>query len=342
MVNANANASADASTSRSIGAIDPTEQQTNDLVQLFSTTLHCLAADAAAVRQASSVAVCLDKDYKDSSTLRESLIQMEDLVSSLEEKVTILRQIVSEEKQSLTKFETTLQHEAEEQATLLEQMILAMQEYETKKRSSLDQVKEEGEDEDEDDNNNDDDDNEDVHDEDHGDNGDAQVKSRTSAPSRRDSVDPRCSSRHPESENQDPISVPRITQTELEDYRIDNVLGPRISLLDLNQALEEIEQLCQVQQHEARLWKRKHPQGPPSSSSSSGALQRRYDYLQKRQQLSIDESAISVTEQELRENCPFFRHGESTARATLSLLCSLKRLKQVPQKNRQVIYHLLV
>ena len=130
----------------------------------------------------------------------------------------------------------------------------------------------------------------------------------------------------------------RITQAELEEYRVDNVLGPRISLLDLNQALEEIEQLCQQHQLAAQQWKRKQSKGV-----SSTALQRRQEYLQKRQQLSsFDDSVIAVTEQDLREHCPFFRHGESTARATLAVLCSLRRLKQVPQKNRQVIYHLLV
>ncbi len=332
------------SPSGSFALIDPSTQQTNDLVHLFSTTLHSLASDAAAVRQASSLGRVLEEflSKNDSSTLCDRFLQMEALVSSLEEKVIVLRQIVSEEKRSLTKFETTLYQEAHEQAALMEQMIHSLQDHEMKQRPSLDRVKEETDDQGDSDCDDHDHDH-DQHNDNDNDNDNDDYCWNTSAKysSRRDSVDPRTApstaSRHVESENLDPISLPRIVQAEFEDYRADNHLGPRISLLDLNQALEEIEQLCQVQQHAARLWKRKQPPG-----TSSGALQRRYEYLQKRQQLPADDTAMSVTEQELRENCPFFRHGESTARATLSLLCSLKRLKQVPQKNRQVIYHLLL
>jgi len=99
---------------------------------------------------------------------------------------------------------------------------------------------------------------------------------------------------------------------------------------------------------------------------NAGSAQRRYQYLQKRQQQqhgtstttslfsSLDDGGttnnhdhhdpepVAITEQELRESCPFFRHGESTARATLSLLYRLKRLKQVPNKNRNVTYNLLL
>jgi hypothetical protein len=63
-------------------------------------------------------------------------------------------------------------------------------------------------------------------------------------------MDPRSSTsyRHGESENFTPIALARITPAELDEYRVDNVLGPRISLLELNQALEEMEQLCQQHQ----------------------------------------------------------------------------------------------
>ena len=37
----------------------------------------------------------------------------------------------------------------------------------------------------------------------------------------------------------------------------------------------------------------------------------------------------SITEQELRDSCGFFRSGESTARATLNVLRFMKKIKQV-------------
>ena len=52
----------------------------------------------------------------------------------------------------------------------------------------------------------------------------------------------------------------------------------------------------------------------------------------------VSEDFNILSEQELRETCGFFRLGESTARATLAILCILKRLKQVPGKNMEVTY----
>ena len=328
--------------------MDPSEQRTNDLVNLFSNTLHSMAADAAAVRQATSLVNAINKEDHDhhddttSSTLEDQLIHLDSLVTNLEGKVTILRQIVTEEKRAVAKFESSLQQEAQEQASFLQQMMEAIQQLEIQKEQQKQQQRARVLVEDEHEQLATQDD---IH---HGATTWVSSQQKEQSSSRRDSVDPRrsTSSRHGESENFTPIALARITPAELEDYRVDNVLGPRISLLDLNQALEEIEQLCQEHQLAAQQWKRKQSSKNSSSSSvSSTALQRRQEFLQKRQQpllSSMDDATITVTEQDLREHCPFFRHGESTARATLSVLCSLRRLKQVPQKNRQVIYHLLV
>jgi hypothetical protein len=350
-------------------ARNPQVQQTNELVNLFSKTLQSLAADAVAVRQATSLSRCLgvvskedgktttDSTNTGTAQFHEGLWDLDELVSGLEEKVTALRQIVSEEKRSIAKFESTLQQEAEEQAALVSQIVQALEEHEQQQQQQLapphrhqTTIPEFEDEEDE--------------------NGSTASETSSkrasggSSSSRRDSVDPRS---HSELENQDPvISLPRITRQELEDYKSKNVMGPRMlsSLLDLNEALEEIELLCQRQRHAALVLKRKQQQQLQHAGSvSSGALQRRYDYLQRRQQAhnstsststtpttcnnssleeSGDDTIISITEQDLREKCAFFRHGERTARTTLSVLCSLKRLKQVPNKNRQVTYHLLV
>lgn len=308
-------------------------QQTDDVVHLFSTTLHSLAANAAAVRQATSLAHCLDNEKEE--LFHEKLWELDDFVTALEEKVVALRQIVSEEKRSLAKFETTLQAEAQDQAAMLQQMLQALEQHEITTKND-DDIRSTSSDA----------------------SGSSRQRQHARRGSRRDSVDPRAArSSNNNSENEDPvISLGRISFEEFESYK-SSAPGPRIttSLMDLNEALEEIEQVCQRQRHVAMVLKRKQEQQLQHGASSSGALQRRFDYLQKRQQQQHGTSAtlegesdndqelvVTITEQELRESCPFFRHGESTARVILSLLCSLKRLKQVPTKNRQVTYHLLL
>ena len=119
-----------------------------------------------------------------------------------------------------------------------------------------------------------------------------------------------------------------------------NTLG-RITLLDLNEALEEIEQACHNKQ--ASLPSRNSSSSKKGGGLTSNTLQRRYDYLkQQRANADLEVEAHSgyiwVSEQELREHCAFFRHGESTARATLTILCALKRLKQIPGRNSEITY----
>lgn len=338
------------------------EKQTSDLVSLFSCTLHSLAADAAAVRQATSLAHCIGivTENHDQQTqamnqdLLDNLIGLDEIVTGLEEKASALRQIVHEEKAALVKFEGELRREADEQAHFVGQLVEAMQQVvpprnSTGSESALDagvSIDSESSD------------------------GSSLSAKRRSGGSRRDSVDPRRQSNRSTErerslslpageENMPPASIvlPRISESELNDYRAKHaVMGPRmLSRANLNEAIEEIEAVCQTQFENSAALKTKQEQ--KQSHLSSGALQRRYDYLQKRQQkassnstarksldashLSADSAEmdpISVTEQQLREKCAFFRHGESTARTTLSVLCGLRRLKQVPTKNREVTY----
>ena len=352
-------------------------KSTNDLTSLFSKTLQSLSADAVAVKQISSLHKCMynnDQDNNRQEEFKEQLRHVQDLVTGLEDKITALRQILSEEKRSIAKFEATLTQEAHEQYSLMEQMLQAFQEHNEQQRhhqvsreASLEQSYQDS-----------------SLDPETSMYSDATTVSRTSLPSssnhlrsRRDSVDPRAkqpTSRAPSStisttnriigtaggdvENQDPIqiSLPRITPDELDAYKATNARAPRISLLDLNEALVEIEQVVQVQRHAAQVLQLRRRQQEQQQQQNNhvgmtmNAVQRRYEYLEKRHQHVHleDESSSnaaaafsSITEQELREKCAFFRHGESTARSTLSLLCRLRRLKQLPAKNQQVIYQLL-
>ncbi len=49
-----------------------------------------------------------------------------------------------------------------------------------------------------------------------------------------------------------------------------------------------------------------------------------------------------ISEQELRDDCLFFRKGESTARAILLILRSVKRIKQVVGKQSQICYVMMI
>jgi hypothetical protein len=136
-----------------------------------------------------------------------------------------------------------------------------------------------------------------------------------------------------------------VTESEVEEHYRNLPFGMRISRLDLNDALEEIEQV--LAKKIALEYPIKKTPVHNQHHLSSNSLQRRFDYLRQRQRgTAVDNNMETeahvgywwVSEQELREKCPFFRHGESTARAILSLLCSLKRLKRVPAKNKDITY----
>jgi hypothetical protein len=296
-------------------------RQTDDLCRLFSETLHALAADALTVRQLTSMSkqsgVTGDENLhpNNDNNLHDSLNELRKLdmaVAAIENKVGALREIVTEEKMALDQFEK-LQQETNKQQRVLEHMMTVV--------------------------------------------GAASSRLSNKNPRgdrRRDSVDPRkaqqlqeatgtttSSSSSTNDENHD-IVLPRITESQLQSISR-NTRG-RISILALNEALEEIETVCRNKM--AQL-----PRKPTSTTTSSSSLtapqslERRYEYLKQRNHNSTTQVEVDahsgqywVSEQELRESCAFFRLGESTARATLVVLCTLKRLKQLPGKNMEVTY----
>lgn len=163
---------------------------------------------------------------------------------------------------------------------------------------------------------------------------------------------------HPSTPNE--LLLSRVSKAEVEEHSRNVPSGLRISRFVCNEALEEIEDLVRKRTAATRvIMETSALNSHPTNSHllSTNALQRRFDYLRQRQgglhgnnssRYYIQEALYAtnpahagqfwVTEQELRENCAFFRHGESTARATLALLCSLKRLKQLPGKNMEITY----
>jgi len=101
--------------------------------------------------------------------------------------------------------------------------------------------------------------------------------------------------------------------------------GRRWSHHLVNEALQEI--------HE---WQARKQATRPRAKDA-----RTREYLWQRRETASSWSSDVLTEQELREHCAFFRHGEATARALLGLLCSLHRLKQVQGGNKGVQYLLM-
>lgn len=115
------------------------------------------------------------------------------------------------------------------------------------------------------------------------------------------------------------IHLRRATRAELQS--LPRTVRGRITLSVVNDAVVEIEYVCRTKYTILARNRRKQLQHTISLTT---------------EEEPSDEPWVS--EQELRQSCAFFRSGESTARAVLSILRSLNRLKQLPSKNGDIIY----
>jgi hypothetical protein len=141
----------------------------------------------------------------------------------------------------------------------------------------------------------------------------AKLESRSEA--RKDSMDPRLT----QSPAHHQIHLRRVSRVDLQS--LPRTVRGRISLSVVNDAVVEIEDVCRTKYTLLARNRRKQLQHTISQST---------------EEEPSDEPWVS--EQELRQSCAFFRSGESTARAILSILRSLNRLKQLPSKNGDIIY----
>jgi hypothetical protein len=141
----------------------------------------------------------------------------------------------------------------------------------------------------------------------------AKLESRSEA--RKDSMDPRST----QSPAHHQIHLRRVTRADLQS--LPRTVRGRISLSVVNDAVGEIEYVCRTKYTLLARNRRKQLQHTISQTTE-------------------EEPSVEpwVSEQELRQSCAFFRSGESTARAVLSILRSLNRLKQLPSKNGDIIY----
>ena len=289
-----------------------------ELCGLFSMTVSSLASDVAALHEIKSLAVCINGENDNPNEIKDGLQEVESAVTELEGKVSMLQEIVAEEKRSLKDMEK-IKVAAEAQLELLKDMLRATdsvirQAAEEKIASSQAVVA-------------------------------TSTPRRDRAPvpasahggilrsgakrviHRRDSIDPR--EKHDSS--MPSIHLARVTEAEWNNVSR-NVRG-RITLAVVNDALRDIERVFQ-QKYAALSHTSSYRKGPPAHVELQQKL------LNSHREFQVEEHGDSpwVSEQDLRQCCAFFRNGESTARAILLIVRAVRRLKQVPAKHSQVTY----
>lgn len=301
---------------------DTAANKTEELCSLFSATLSSLAADAAALNQIKSLAVCVNEENDNPNEIRDGLRQVDSVVTELEGKVRMLQEIVAEEKRSLKDMES-VKNAAEAQHELLQNMLQQAEEEQLAAASSQAAIAT-------------------TH---------TPRRHQESAPilhegvlqlgakrvdRRRDSIDPRekrhSSSRHSASSSVPSIHLDRVTEAEW--HNVSRTVRGRITLAVLNDALRDIERVFQKKYAVLRHHKSSSRKGPP------GQMELQQKLLNSHRELQVEEHGDDpwVSEQDLRQCCAFFRNGESTARAILLIIRTLRRLKQVPAKNSEVTY----
>lgn len=287
--------------------------KTKELCTLFSTTLTSLVADAAALRQMKSLAIGINEE-NDSPNIKGELRLVDSIVTELEGKVRMLQEIVAEEKRSLKEMQS-IKEAADAQHQVLKEMLQSCDNAVRLREEEVEAVSTPA-----------------ARTEGVNRTGGRWLETETVPASttavghdrmrrtggrRRDSLDPRCPTPS--------IIFERVTESEWNKVSL-NIRG-RITLAVVNDALLDIE----------RVFQRKYAllQKPSQRSREHKQL------LNTHHDMHVEEHGYDqpwISEQELRQCCAFFRNGESTARAILLILRTVRRLKQVPGKNSQVTY----
>ena len=331
------------------------DEAEEDMCALFRTTIHSMSADAVLVRQISSLYNTIRRDSGNSDetnhvddndggrssnqrSASERLRGLDSALSSLEDKVKVLQDIVLDEKRALEELETILV-ESQDQHRILQAMLKT-----TASKSHHDHRSLEGDDKE-------------------------NVPTHRRRP-RQDSLDPRSTipTINTKGSTFSPSSTPRksvwkkptvvrvrlVTQSELQS--VSKTIRGRIALPVINDALLDIERVCR-QQHalleqdvkrskDQHLWNSHTPQQQlqhdiiNDQSHHCYITQQQHHEQQKHHESPSNH--LSVSEQCLRRSCAFFRSGEATARTILSVLRTLHRIKQIPGRNAQVTYTLLL
>ena len=299
-------------------------QRTNELISLFSTTVSSIASDATILKAVSSLHIAINPgstSSKDATLILDTLRDLDHAVVDIEAKVRILQSIAAEEQRALNEMEA-IKAAAEAQSTVLDQMMeiqqSMIQDQQGKENSRLCRRSSST-----------------IH-------AAKERKQCDTTPHRKvtlihqdllDDVQPHFTSptiRPAVRENPTlvaSICLPLITPDEFHSLST-NIRG-RITLAVVNDSLLDIQRVCN------KKYAQLSRQVTPGKELSN--VHREH----------IDVAVLEhgkypwVSEQDLRQTCAFFRSGESTARAILAILRSLRRIKQVPGRNSEVTYMLL-
>lgn len=130
------------------------------------------------------------------------------------------------------------------------------------------------------------------------------------------------------------IVVPLLTESEFR--ALPRSIRGRLSLIAVNEAASEIQYAVRKKYNALeRGSKRSNYQGTSFNHEYRQAL-----ILHRELEVDEHEGSPWISEQDLRDSCNFFRTGESSARVVLTILRNTKRLKQIPS-GRHVTYRVL-
>ena len=123
------------------------------------------------------------------------------------------------------------------------------------------------------------------------------------------------------------VSIKLLSESELR--ALPRSVRGRISLLIVNEAIAEIEQVFQ-----------KKYDILDRSNTRYSMYGSKHEYRQaliahRELEVREHEGYLWVSEQDIRDACDFFRMGESSARVVLTILRNTKRLKQIPSGRHQ-------
>mmetsp|Transcript_37847 Transcript_37847/g.113139 ORF Transcript_37847/g.113139 Transcript_37847/m.113139 type:complete len:330 (-) Transcript_37847:174-1163(-) len=302
-----------------------------NLCGLFSSTVSTLAADAECLRQISSIRLAIginddDRGFDEnvdpnagcstsasfSSDILSRLCRIEDSVSTLEENIAMLKDTLADEKRGLRQLE-----ELKEAARAQEDFIEKLSDGSRGLRFPADNKPESS-----------------MHNKDcngltSGQRGIPRDGLRGNRKVRQ------AASNRAQANPADSIRIDLVTESELNS--VSKSIRGRITLAVINDAVVDVEKACQ---NKYTILAR---EGGRQGGRQMLMTKQYRQLLAAHQSTEVDEhkSHYWIEEDTLRNSCAFFRTGESTARAILSILRTLKRLKQVCGKHSQVTYIVL-
>jgi hypothetical protein len=278
-----------------------TERLVPDACALLQGSLTALMADARAIRQLAAGRRQVLAEHPASPDFQWQLRSLEQVVSSLEDKVHTFREIIAEEQRAMVNLEAGAAMAAS-QVTEFQKLHDFLEEFPLESprtpraKPALTSSRSDGEPEITHENNT-------PHHARHRslDESSQQGGEDDAAAARRQSIQLDLVSQ------EEFTSVPRATRG-------------RISRALVNEAVLDIEKLLQ-QKEVLRLQNR-----------------RKHRAMLKWNKGRVVDDGVFCSEQEMRQSCAFFRSGESSARGVLTILRHLHRLKHIPSGNGEIVY----